>query len=798
MENTRWKSTSQSSELLLLALCVLALWVRSVSADAQPASAAKEEERSIRSSHVEEIVVRARKRDELLQDTPVSVTAISAETLEQSGITRIDELQTLIPNTFFQVGRNNQNTNLKMRGVGTGSNEIAFDPGVGVYVDGVFLPRALGALVELFDVSQIDVLRGPQGTLFGKNTIGGAILIRTQRPQENVAASLSVRSGFLRDFTDLNSTTTRAVLNVPIYDDKVLSRFSFMSKNNEGYVADAGDPADKSNTNSYSFLGSLRFLPSDSLTLDLSGSYSRDHNNGRGGQCVFFNESAPLRNVVPGFIEECMKSRPYSIHTDVNGISDLESTGVWGVAKWDAIENSAFDLSVKALGSWRRQHPRINEDLDSTPFGIIQISSIGGSPRNGEPGFQQQFNSEIQLTATAWEDRASVVSGLFGLWETARFAPVTTAGGELRIPLSQSLTRSTIKNWSMAGYLQASVQPFEWLGVSFGGRFTEDNKGANVFISPASGNPHRNGRASFERWTGMADLSLHVPESWLNDIPIESWMTYYRFSQGFRGGGFNALLGQEGATTLPGFRPEKLDSHEVGIKAQMLEKRLRLNLALFHGNYADIQVVTIRATEDPTGPTGVRIDRLTQNAAEATTQGIELEFQALPLEGLNLTGSFGWIDATYDTFTEAADELRLCSTREFDQGLCNRDRSGDGFDRVPRLEGAASLHYAMPVKIAGHESLEGLLIPRISWSYRDSYHIFSRQVVPLIQRGYHLLNARLGYHFLEDHLSVALWAKNLSDEAYFNEGTPIQSSFGSVTRYFNWPRTFGVEVRYDL
>ncbi len=760
-------------------------------------------ERSARAARVEEIVVRARKRDELLQDTPVSVTAISGSVLEQSGITRLDEIQSLVPNTFFQVGRSNQDTNLRIRGVGAGSFEIAFDPGVGVYVDGVFLPRALGALVELFDVSQIDVLRGPQGTLFGKNTVGGAILIRTIRPQEELSGSVSLRSGFLRDFSDLNSTTARAMLNVPLVEQRILSRFSFMSKNNEGYVADAGHASDKSNTNSYSFLGSLRFLPTDDLTIDVSGSYGRDHNNGRGGQCVFFNEDAPLRGIIPGFVEECSRSRPYSIHTDVNGVSDLESTGVWGVAQWQAIETPAFDLSVRALGAWRRQHPRISEDLDSTRLGVIQISSVGGSLRDGIPGFQQQFNSELQLTANTWEDRASIVAGVFGLWERARFEPTTTAGAELATPLSETTARSEIDNWTWAFFTQASVDATDWLGFSLGGRYTRDKKGAVAFIRDRRTFPtidadvDDSGREVFERWTGMADLRLTLPDSLLTGTPIDSLMTYYRFSQGFRGGGFNAILGQEGATDLPSFRQETLDNHEVGIKTQLLDSRLRMNLALFRGDYDDIQVITIRATEDPGSPTMVRIDRVTQNAAKATTQGVEVELSAVPLAGLNLTGSFGWIDAHYDSFPTAADELRLCSPQEFNDGLCNRDRSGESFDRVPRLEGSFSIQYALPVD-SGHDWLSGTLLPRVSWSYRDSYHLFSRQVRPLIQSGYHLLNARLGYEFFDERLGIALWAKNLTDEAYFNEGTPIQSSFGSVTRYFNWPRTFGIDLRYNL
>ncbi len=757
-----------------------------------------------RSAKIEEIVVRARKRDELLQDTPVSVTALSPATLNSEGVTRLDDIQTLIPNTFFQVGRSNQDTNLRMRGVGAGSNEIAFDPGVGVYVDGVFLPRAIGALVELFDVEQIDVLRGPQGTLFGKNTVGGAILVRTVKPKPDFEGSISLNSGFVRDFEDLNSVRVRAMLNIPIYRDKVLSRFSFMSKNSQGYVADASQGSDKSNTASYAFLGSIRLIPTEDLTIDISGTYGRDHNNGRGGQCVFFNENALLKDLIPGFIEECNRSRPLQIDTNFNGISDVESTGAWGTALLDVGSGSLLqDVSIKALGSWRRQLPRIREDLDSTRLRVIEISSVGGELQDGIPGFQQQITSELQFNAGAWNDRIKLVSGAFGQWETGRFEATTTAGGGT---LSESTSRTSISNWTWALFGQGTADLTDWFSLTLGGRYTRDKKGLSAFVRDrreAIIDPDLEAAESdtFERWTGMSSAALKAPESILDRLPsVDHLMAYYTFSQGFRGGGFNGILGQEGLEgepdRLPAFRQETLDNHEFGIKTTLLDERLSLNLAYFYGEYSDVQAVTVRAIEDPGSPTGLRIERITQNAAEATVQGAELEFQAVPIEGLALNGSFGWIDATYDSFEEASDELLFCTPTENAQGLCQRDRSGEGFDRVPRLEASLSIQYEQSIDPYGPEWLDGALIPRFSWSYRDSYHLFSRQVAPLIQHGFHLLNARLTYALNHDTTQVALWGRNLTDEHYFNEGTPIQSSFGSVTRYFAEPRTFGVEISH--
>ncbi len=755
------------------------------------------------SSKIEEIVVHARKRDELLQDTPVSVTALSGQVLEDNGITRLDEIQTLVPNTFFQVGRSNQDANLRMRGVGAGSNEIAFDPGVGVYVDGVYIPRALGMLVELFDVRQIEVLRGPQGTLFGKNTVGGAILIQTIRPQPETYGTLSVNTGLVRDFHDLNSAVARAMLNVPLVEDRILGRFSFMSKNAAGYVADATQAGNKSDVNSYTFLGSLRFLPTEDLTIDLDGTWGRDHNNGRGGQCVFFNEAAPLKNVVPGFIDACRRSRPYSISTNLNGISDLESMGVWTNAEWDfGAVGFLENLTIKGIGSWRRQLPRIREDLDSTELGVIQISSVGGSLQDGIPGSQEQYSSELLLNSEAWDNRLNIVSGAFGFWETGRVEPTTLAGGSLPVPLSESTAMTAIDNWSWAIFTQATVDVTDWLSLTGGVRYTEDKKGQTSFIRDQrfpdmEPTLDESARRVFDRWTGMASAALTAPEAMLDPTPLGFLMGYYRFSQGFRGGGFNGLLGSESADTLLPFDQELLDNHEIGIKLTALEDRLTANLAYFYGDYQDIQVITIQGIQDPTVPTGLRIERITRNAAAATVQGFELEFRAIPTPGLSFTGSFGWIDATYDSFDQASDELSFCTEPEFNAGECFRDRSGEGFDRTPRLESSLITQYEYPLDVDS-PTFAGTIIPQFTWTYRDNYHLFSRQVTPLIQHGFHLFNARLAYEFLETRMMVALWGKNLTNEAYFNEGTPIQSSFGSVTRYFALPRTFGAEVSYQF
>jgi iron complex outermembrane receptor protein len=269
-----------------------------------------------RSNQVEEIVVQARKRAELLEDTPVSVTALSENTLREAGITRLDQIQDLVPNLQVAGGLSGQDVQLRIRGVGTDRADLAFDPGVGVYVDGVFLPRAQGNFLDVLDVAQIEVLRGPQGTLFGKNTVGGAINMTTVKPGPDPEAFAFVRTG------NFGTAVSRLSLNMPVdigwFEDKLFSRLTVGTNNRRGYVYNALRDEYWSDSNSVTFLGSLRFIPVPELTIDLSGTWSNEHTHAMAGRCIPVREDAPLSG--PTLFDACKKSnQPYPIWAGSRG-----------------------------------------------------------------------------------------------------------------------------------------------------------------------------------------------------------------------------------------------------------------------------------------------------------------------------------------------------------------------------------------------------------------------------------------------------------------------------------------------
>lgn len=748
---------------------------------------------------IEEIVVTARRRDELLIDTPVSVTALNATELRDAGVTRLDNIRDLVPNLQFSVGRENQEGYIRLRGVGTASGEMVFDPGVAVYVDGVFLPRMIGQLVDVIDVGQVEVLRGPQGTLFGKNSVGGAINITTIKPHEEVEGQLLVSAG------NFDTVRTRASLNVPLVEDRLLSRFAFATNTTQGFARNELLDLGVSDQASMTFLGSLRWLVNDDITVDLSGTWGRDHGHGRGGQCRIINDNGLGIALVPGFREACESSRPFRFRGDVASLSDTASWGTWGTVTWDALQGPV-DLEVKSITSWREQKPRHRSESDNTEFPVLSLD-FSGDDGNGSWS-QRQISEELQTNLSTWEDRLSLVSGVFAFWERGN-APTTVKAltGVLNVE-TQSTT--TIDNWSWAIYSHAVLDPVEWLSLTAGIRYTQDKKGATFFlVDRGAGTPPGDlatGSEVFDAVTPTASIGLKPTDSILDTLHLDRGLFYFTYSQGFRGGGFNSLINVQGVqgTELPGFRPETLDNFEIGLKTLAFDGRVGFNLAAFYGKYDDIQVFSTRATGDLDDPLGsITIQTLTQNAAKATVQGLEAEFSVNPIDPLRVHGSIGVLDTEYDDFGKNCDPSepigrQNCAISDVaiqpveEQFI---DRSGQSFNLSPDLTTHVAVSYEIPLDNAPYDFLRGRVTPRLDWNYQSRMHVLGPEAPDAWQRGFHLLHLRLSYDLYDERAQIALWARNLTDENWFDraETYPI---LGFLARYYQPPRTFGGEISY--
>ncbi len=734
---------------------------------------------------IEEIVVSARKRAELLEDTPVAVTVLGETALRQSGITSINQIQDLVPNMTFAQGLAGQAPQIRIRGVGTTTVEPAFDPGVGVYVDGVFLARSIGQLLDTIDIQQIEVLRGPQGTLFGKNTVGGAVSVTTVKPKPEVEGFVFLRPG------NYGSIITRAMINLPVFEDKIMTRFAMSSKNSRGYVYNQLRDEYTSGLGSVDFLGSVRLALIDGLNIDVSGQYANAHNNARGGECVY---SAPgaLEGLTPGFKPACEEvAGPFITNEAVAQVNSVTSSGVWGVVDWSPGGFSLLDdVLVKSISSWRQQTSGQRFDLDATSYPAIQLSNIGGGALfDGDPSDQEQVQQELQFNGSAWDGRINFVSGFFAYWENVTAPMIVRA--ETDAFVTATANRITTDNFTWAVFGQGTVDATDWLSLTAGLRYTSDRKSftqeaydpRTPDVPPATGADS----GTYTSWTPTATISLLTPQEWLDETSIDHLMGYLTYSRGFKGGGFNAVLqSQVGALSPIPFDPETLDNFEVGLKTIALDQLLTVNLALFHGKYDDIQVSQFLTSLDEEGM--IVSQRVTQNAAKATIQGVEVELWTQPVDGFIITGSLGYLDTEYDSYPDSESQM----TSE------PIDRSGETFDQSPNIQSFVSAQYSFGLDVATDSPLNGWLTPRLEWAYRGRSHTVAPEVPQGWQSGYNLLNARLSYDFFDDRAQVAVWAKNLLESAYFNQTFAYVTTFGGVSRFYESPLTFGGELSYSF
>ena len=635
--------------------------------------------------------------------------------------------------------------------------------------------------MNLIDIEQIEVLRGPQGTLFGKNSVGGAISITTTKPSDELDASLYVRAG------NYGAVDTRAMINVPVADN-LFARVAFTSNNFDGYHRNTLRGEDLGEIEAVGVLGSLRWLPYDMVTVDLSGQWNRNTMGGSADRCVVAEGGAA--GLAPtGFLDACRLSEPYRAAHDLHELTGQENWSVWSVVDVDLGGYGVVeDLSLKSISSWRGGSSRFRGDIDGTALSVVKIAAIGGGDEEGRPTSNDSWMQEAQLSGVAFDDRLKFIVGAFGFWEDTSVPQFTgLALGDLAIGGADTV--ADVSNWDWAIFSQATADVTDWLSLTGGVRYTQEKKGTVFDNRPAAATDtvRLSGSKVFEEWTPMASVALSAPDSWLGPARLDHLMTYFTYARGFRGGGFNSApnaASDDGS--LPTFNPEALDSFEIGVKTIALDQRFTANLALFHYEYEDIQVLTTEP--DSTG----NLVQFVRNAAEATGQGVELETQLMPLPGFAINGSVAYIDARYGDFA-TIDDL---TGSAFDSNGDPFNREGETLNNTPRWQTNLGVQFTIPVDLADTAWLQGFLTPRVDWYYQSDEHYAGPEVQAARQAGYNLLNARIAYSFLDDHAQFAIWGKNLTDEEYFSNAQNLASTFGHVLRTYNAPITFGAEVSY--
>ena len=715
----------------------------------------------------QEIVVTARRRSELLLDVPVSVTAYSGEQLNRQGALDISDISDTTPNVNLETSRGTNSTlTAFIRGVGQQDPVAGFEQGVGLYLDDVYLNRPQAALLDIYDVERIEILRGPQGTLYGRNTIGGAIKYVTKRiPTDGPHASLRANLGTYRQADVVGTVST------PITDSlRIGAAAARLSR--QGFGDNLTTGQENYNKDVWAARGTVEFQPSGSVFFRVSGDKFWDDSNPRGGH-----------RLIPGLLSG---TPVLDDEFDSQGalVDPKQKVRAWGVALNGEIGVTDW-LTLRTITAYRKDHSKTPIDFDALPSVDVDVPAIY---RN------HQFSQEFQVAVDKGPLKG--VAGIYYLNADAFNVfdvRLYTTGPLILLPGLTATTRGDVetKTWAVFGDFTYDFSP-QW-SVSLGGRYTNDKRHATVFRANLfnGGAPELGGSPPFDQtgtqvgvptsnFDGRRTDTAFTPRASVSFKPNRDHNFYLSYSRGFKGGGFDP----RGLTTATprsnpavpptpeeiyefmAFDPETVDSYEAGWKAALFDRRLQVALAVFQANYKDVQVPGSAGGVTAGGiPTFVGI---TTNAGRARFRGVELETNwriandlATPGDRLTWAGTLGYLDAEYREFITVVGFDRVT-------GLPVPAHEEDVADfrkvqNTPKWTLSGSLDYDTPL-------FNGRLNANTTLSYRSKSQQFELRIPGLDQKGFALLDANLIWRSQGNRFEVGLHGKNLLDKRYIVSG----------------------------
>ncbi|WP_209346906.1 TonB-dependent receptor [Pontixanthobacter sp. CEM42] len=726
------------------------------------------------------ITVTARRREERIVDVPLSITAVSGEELAKTGTLELTEIGQKVPNLTLEVSRGT-NTTLTafIRGVGQQDPVAGFEAGVGLYVDDVYINRPQAAVLDIYDVERIEVLRGPQGTLYGRNTIGGAIKYVTRRLPDDV--ELKVRG----TYGSYNQADLVVSGSAPISDS--LKFGASAARLSRGGFGDNLNLQGVENYNKDVWAGraTLEF-DNGPVFARLSGDYVKDNSEARQGH-----------RLIPGLLSGApVLDDVYDTRAGLNVVD--QEVEAYGGALNIAVEVSDT-ITLKSITGYREDKSTTPIDFDSLPSGDLDVPAIYEN---------DQFSQELQLLYES--DNLNGVIGAYYLDANAFTAfdvLLANTGNLINLPglNAQTLGDVNTKTWSIFGDFTYDIS--EQLSISVGGRFTSDKRTSRVlrttFIGgfsdlfppstaiPIAVTSDFNGSQTFEEFTPRASISYK---------PNENHNIYFTYSRGFKGGGFDPRGQTSAAPDLDGdgdidfddqfqflsFDPETVDSYELGWKASLLDNRLNIAVAAFKGDYTGIQIpgsVGVDTNNDGVNDSFIGI---TSNAGEADVNGFEFEGNALVGRDFagagsrfNVNWSLGYVDAKYNQFIDA-----------FGNDVANQRV----FQNTPEFTVNAGFDLGLPVADGIVDLIGGV-------SMRSDASQFETPNAFLDQDGFVLLDASIVYTADSDRWSIGVHGKNLTNKRYIVAGynfvaggtngmpfAPTLGLEGTLTGFYGDPR----------
>ncbi|MGC6328023.1 TonB-dependent receptor [Rhizorhabdus sp. FW153] len=712
-------------------------------ADAAPAEAANEGNG--------EIVVTARRREESLIDVPISVTAISGDALTRTGAVDITALQDKAPNMTLQVARGSNSTLIAfIRGIGQQDPVWGFEPGVGLYVDDVYIARPQGAVLDIFDIDRVEVLRGPQGTLYGRNTIGGAIKYVTRRLGDQFEAKIRGSYGSY-DQRDIVASVT-----LPITEGfAVGGAFAYYKR--DGFGKNLFTGADQYNKDVIAGRVSAEWTGTDRLSIRVAADYTRDDSNPRHGYRLLPNGALPAFQPIGDV---------YDTRAGVGDDNRVVTKGISGTIEYELSDA----VTLKSISAYRKGHTDTVIDFDGTPGPVLDIPSFYKD---------NQFTQEVQ--ALIQTDRVQGVVGLFYLDNSASGAFDTVIGNANLT----TLTSGKVSTKSYAAFADFSVDVTDRFSVSVGGRYTSDKREGTVFRadylgirSPLFGRPTAVPFRIRTNYTNDRTDKKFTPRLSLSYKPVEDVNLYASWSRGYKSGGFDPR-GDAIFTpgTVNGYKPETVTAYEAGMKGAFLDRTLFVNAAGFYSRYRDQQVTTQFLS-------GTTVVSSVDNVGKSRIYGWELEVRAVPDRDFQVNASIGYTNAKFQQFL-TLDPVTLTVKDFADQRV---------FQNTPKYTANVSATLGKDVDGVGRFTITPAL------SFRSAYSLFEVPNPVLDQKAYELVDVSIVWTSPDKQFSISGHGRNLFDRRYRIGGYNFPGALlgNSVIGFYGPPRTFTItgEVRF--
>ena len=762
----------RKSWLLLCAACV------SGGAAAQDQPAAPE-------GGFQDIIVTAQRRSERLQEVPVAVSAVNAAQIEQRFSRDLLDLGSIAPNLVVDPILGNGTAAISIRGIQLNDVEKSFDPAVGVFLDGVYLASTTGALLTVFDAASIEVLRGPQGTLFGRNTIGGLINVQRNRPTGEFGGKLSATYGSYHQFD------VKGVVNLPaIAGGTIKAKVAAIRLDGGGYFYNTTRNKREGDNDLILVSPQIDFLPSDNIDLLVSYDYIRDRTPTR--PVTSLTTANQLFGALGG-LGEPARNADFHRHptTTMNQEAFLTTHSITGNLNWKIAEGH----NIIALVNYRNTDEAAIQEFDAVKavlFNTLRPQQI------------DQFSAELRYQGDIGP--VKLVSGLYYFNSSYNNNQRTYFfGGEVGGTDYQQNAKS------YAVFAQADWNIVGGLSLSVGGRYLKDEKRAcgGTGTGPRDARDFNSafsisyGECSEERRSSAGYVAgVDGTQSWTKFTPriglsyqMKDVLLYASYAEGFRSGGFNGR-GSSPASFGP-YNPETVSNWEFGMKSEWLEHRLQLNVSAFFLKYRDKQEDVV--FPDPIAGTVT----IVQNAADATINGFEAELRAMPVDGLTFGLNFGYLNAKFDDWSDLGTILDGPDAGK----LGPIDKSGFALRRAPKFTVDLNLNY--DYDLGGGKTLTF----NADYNFKSSYSIVANTVTinspnPGIVPDIGLLNGSISFNV--DRFRISAFGRNILNENYFMHVLDVGTTFGRtaastapVPTFGLWtfgtinpPATYGVEVQF--